>query len=84
MLLTNAFNLNVDFRSQEYVCERCDRRLTIIPSDDPRETRTKPKCKECGTDVPREIVRSVIAAMAGAVTCYIVMGYRLVDAMDLP
>ena len=65
------------------MCERCGRRLTIIPSNHYQDTRTEPKCKECGTDIPREIVRGIIAATAGAVACYIVMGYRLVDAMDL-
>jgi predicted RNA-binding Zn-ribbon protein involved in translation (DUF1610 family) len=80
MLLTNAFNLNVDFGSQGYVCERCG--FTIKLSDDLQETGTEFKCKKCGTDIPHEIVRSVIAAAAGAVTCYMVMGYWLVDAMD--
>lgn len=74
MLLTNAFNLNVDFGLQEDVCERCGKSLTIIPPNDSQGT---------GINNPHEIVRSFIAATAGAVTCYIVMGYGIVCAMDL-
>ena len=74
MLLTNACNLNVDFGSQEYVCDRCGKSLTVISPNDSQGT---------GNDTAYEIVRSFIAATAGAVTCYIVMGYGIVCAMDL-
>ena len=73
MLLTNAFNLNADFGSQEYVYNRCGKSLIVI----------SPNSQGTVNDTPREIVRSFIAATAGAVTCYIVMGYGIVCAMDL-